>query len=511
MNSIILEMRGITKLFPGVRALSDVSIQVQRGEIHAIVGENGAGKSTLMNILSGVYPCGSYEGDIYFNGELCRFKDIKESEKKGIAIIHQELALSPNLSAAENVFLGNERAKCLVIDWDTTRERAHELLTKVGYKRGVDYLVKNLSVSEQQLVEIAKALSKDVKLLILDEPTSALNEIDAGNLLKLLVQLKDEGITSIIISHKLNEIKQIADSITILRDGRIIETLENRNRDTAEDYIIRGMVGRDIPDIFPKRKHAVGETLFEVKEWRVFDPFNDSREIIHNVNIAIGEGEVVGISGLMGAGRTEFALSVFGRSYGTKISGQVFKSGAEINMSTVSRAIENGVAYVTEDRKEAGLILSEDIVNNTVLVNLWEMSSNGLRNKELEVQATNKEIDNLNIKCTGAHQKTMNLSGGNQQKVVLAKWILSSPEVLILDEPTRGIDVGAKREVYSIINRLAETGKAILFISSEMPELLGMCDRLYVMNMGRIVGELHSSEFSQEAVMECIMRSNLSQ
>ena len=505
MSNTILEMRNINKFFPGVKALNNVTLNVISKEIHALVGENGAGKSTLMNILSGVYPCETYEGEIFFEQKLCQFKEIKDSEKEGIAIIHQEFALNPYMSAAENVFLGNEKAHGLIIDWNTTYQEADRLLKRVGFNKNPDLLVKDLSVGEQQLIEIAKALSKKVKLFILDEPTSALNEAEANSLLELLNQLKTEGVTSIIISHKINEVRRIADRITVLRDGSVVETLENQN--ISEDRIIMGMVGREIPDIFPSRNHNIGETMFEVKNWNVFNQ-NKSQQKIFNVNITAKKGEIVGIAGLMGAGRTEFALSVFGRSYGTGISGEIYKEGKVISGRTVSDLIKNGIAYTTEDRKTAGLILSESIKDNIVLVNLWNIGNRGIRNQEMEIRAADKEINTLSIKCTGNNQKTLNLSGGNQQKVVLAKWIQTAPDILILDEPTRGIDVGAKREVYSIMNNLAEAGKTVIFISSELPELLGMCDRIYVLSEGRIVGELdRNGEFSQETIMACIMKN----
>ena len=505
MSDTILEMRNINKYFPGVKALNNVTLRVKKREIHAVVGENGAGKTTLMNILSGVYPSDTYDGDIYFEDRLCQFKEIKDSEREGIAIIHQELALNPYMSAAENVFLGNEKARGMVIDWNTTYQEAGFLLKRVGYNKNPAQLVKDLSVGEQQLIEIAKALSKKVKLFILDEPTSALNESEVNSLLELLRQLKDEGVTSIIISHKLNEIRRIADHITILRDGSVVETLENKN--ISEDRIIIGMVGREIPDIFPERKHTIGEIMFEVKNWNVFNQ-DRSRQILFDINLNVRKGEIVGIAGLMGAGRTEFALSVFGQSYGSGINGSVYKENKRISTKTVSDAINNGIAYTTEDRKAAGLILPETIKDNIVLVNLWKIAQRGLRNQEMENRAAEKEIKALNIRCTGKDQKTLNLSGGNQQKVVLAKWILTAPEILILDEPTRGIDVGAKREVYGIMNDLAESGKSIIFISSELPELLAMCDRIYILNNGRIVGELNQKDdFSQEAVMACIMKS----
>jgi putative multiple sugar transport system ATP-binding protein len=498
-------MRNINKFFPGVKALNNVTLNVVKKEIHALVGENGAGKSTLMNILSGVYPCDTYEGEIYFENKLCQFREIKDSEKEGIAIIHQELALNPFMSAAENVFLGNEKAQRMVIDWNQTYQNAGQLLKRVGYTKNPARLIKDLNVGDQQLIEIAKALSKKVKLFILDEPTSALNEAEVNNLLDLLRQLKEEGVTAILISHKLNEIRYIADRITILRDGSVVETLNNEN--ISEDRIIMGMVGREIPDIFPKRKHKIGEILFEIKNWNVFNQ-DRSRQILFNVNLNVKKGEIVGIAGLMGAGRTEFALSLFGRSYGSTISGSVLKNGKAILTKTVSDAIKNGIAYTTEDRKIAGLVLPESIRDNIVLVNLWNIARKGIRNQELETREAAREISALNIKCTGGNQRTINLSGGNQQKVVLAKWILTSPDLLILDEPTRGIDVGAKREVYNIMNDLVESGKSIIFISSELPELLGMCDRIYVLCEGHIVGELsRGGEFSQEAIMACIIKN----
>ena len=506
MTKIILEMKNITKIFPGVKALDNVSLSVREGEIHALVGENGAGKSTLMNVLSGIFPYGDYEGEIYLFGEECKFNDVKASESAGISIIHQELSMMPNLSVAENVFVGNEISRGIIVDWNLTYKRAEELLNRVGYKRNIHLLVKDISVGDQQLVEIAKALSKHVRLLILDEPTSALNDNDAEHLLDILLQLKKEGMTSIIISHKLDEVRRVADRITIIRDGEVIETL-NKADDISQERIIRGMVGRDIPDIFPKRKSNLSDIMFETRAWNAFAPLDPKKQTLFDVDIKIKKGEIVGISGLMGAGRTEFALSVFGRSYGSRISGTVYKEGVPIDVSTVSACIENGIAYTTEDRKGAGLILSEDIKDNIVLVDLWDLAKNGIRNKQLEENAASQQIEMLSVKCSGMDQKAVNLSGGNQQKVVLAKWILSAPDILILDEPTRGIDVGAKREIFTIMNDLVSQGKSVLFISSELPELLGMCDRIYVMNEGRIVGELEKKDFSQESVMRLIMNS----
>ncbi len=507
--SNLLEMKRITKQFPGVKALDEVDLQVQEFEIHALVGENGAGKSTLMNILSGVYPYGTYEGDILFDGVVCHFNGIKQSESTGISIIHQELALAPNLSVAENVFLGNERKKGVRVNWNETHAAAQKLLSRVGFRKNLSLLVNQLSPGEQQLVEIAKALSKKTRLLILDEPTSSLNEEESQKLLNLLIQLKSEGITCIIISHKLNEIRQIADRVTVLRDGKVIETLDSGQGEVSEDRIIKGMVGREIVDVFPKREDCItDEVLFETKNWCVYAPNDAKKKVISNMDIRVHRGEIIGISGLMGAGRTEFALSLFGCSYGSKVSGSILKSGKEIDCSSVTRAIDNGIAYVTENRKEKGLVLSETIQDNTVLVSLPRLANKGIRNKELELSKTLDQIKSLNIKCTGHEQKVLNLSGGNQQKVVLAKWILAQPDILILDEPTRGIDVGAKREIYSLMNDLVGQGRAVIFISSEMPELIGMCDRIYVMHAGKPVGELQKDEFSQENVMRCIMSSH---
>lgn len=508
MSDTILEMKNITKTFPGVKALDNVNLKVERGEIHALVGENGAGKSTLMKVLSGVYPHGTYTGDILIDGKICEFKDIKQSEHLGIGIIHQELALIPFLSIAENIFLGNERDKNGIIDWNETTQKTNELLKKVGLNESPKTLIANIGVGKQQLVEIAKALSKEVKLLILDEPTAALNEDDSENLLNLIKGLKSHGITCILISHKLNEISKVADSITILRDGATIETLNTKKDTITEDRIIKGMVGRDLTHRFPLREHKIGEIIFEVKNWNVYHPINTERKVSDNVNINIRKGEVVGIAGLMGAGRTELAMSIFGKSYGKKISGQIYKDGKEVHLKNVNKAIENGLAYVTEDRKEYGLILIDHIKGNTTLANLEKISKRSVINENEEIVQTEYLRKALNIKCSGILQKTGNLSGGNQQKVVLSKWIFTEPDILIMDEPTRGIDVGAKFEIYTIINKLVEEGKGVLFISSELPELLGMCDRIYVMNEGKILGELSDKEASQEKIMRMIIKQD---
>jgi putative multiple sugar transport system ATP-binding protein len=510
LDDVILEMRGITKTFPGVNALDNVNLAVRAGEIHAVVGENGAGKSTLMKVLSGVYPCDSYAGEIRFEGLSRRFRDIADSEKLGIIIIHQELALVPLLSIAENIFLGNEPARGGVIDWFAAYARTRELLAQVGLHEPPTALVTHLGVGKQQLVEIAKALAKQVKLLILDEPTASLNESDSDALLSLLLGLKAQGIASILISHKLNEIAKVADSITVLRDGATVETMDCRREPISEDRIIRGMVGRDMAHRYPQRTPDIGATVFEVSDWRVHHAQHGEREQIKGVSLHVGRGEIVGIAGLMGAGRTEFAMSVFGRSYGRRISGTVRMHGKEVDVSTVRRAIDHGIAYVTEDRKSLGLMLDEDIRKNVTLANLAAVSERGVIDEGLEFKVANGFRRQLNIRSAGVEQKVVNLSGGNQQKVVLAKWLFARPELLILDEPTRGIDVGAKYEIYTLIDQLAGQGKGILMISSELPELLGMCDRIYVMNEGRFVAEFPAAEASQEKIMRVIVASGSS-
>lgn len=505
MAECILEMRDIVKEFPGVRVLKNVNFSVEKGSIHALVGENGAGKSTLMNVLGGVYPHGTYTGDIVFDGRVCEFKNIKDSEKTGIAIIHQELALVPYLSIGENLFLGNECAKNNQIDWDLTYDNAKKLMAKVGLKEDPNTLIKDISVGKQQLVEIAKALGKDARLLILDEPTAALTETDSRHLLDLLLELKKNGVTCILISHKLNEITEVSDAITILRDGSTIETMVKGKDEITEDQIIKGMVGREMTEMFPQRDCEIGEVAFEIQNWSADDPLTAGKKLLDNVNMKVHKGEVVGIAGLMGAGRTELALSLFGRLYGNNIHGRILKDGREIDTHTVENAIRNKVAYVTEDRKNAGLILMDDICMNITLSSLQKISKNHVIDMDVESQTAEKYRAKLNIKSHSIHQRVGNLSGGNQQKVVLSKWIMTDPDVLILDEPTRGIDVGAKYEIYTIINQLASEGRCIILISSELPEVLGMSDRVYVMNEGKVVGELSREEAKAETVMQCIM------
>jgi putative multiple sugar transport system ATP-binding protein len=501
MTTNILEMRGITKTFPGVKALSDVTLDVARGEVHAICGENGAGKSTLMKVLSGVYPHGTYEGDIVFEDKVMAFKDIRDSEAEGIVIIHQELALSPYLSIAENIFLNNEqRDKFGLIDWNKTNHEAQTLLARVGLRENPTTKILDIGVGKQQLVEIAKALSKRVKLLILDEPTAALNDDDSDHLLNLILHLKEQGITSIIISHKLNEIKKVADSVTIIRDGKTIETI--RSTDVTEERIIKDMVGRDLEHRYPDHTPSIGEEILRVEDWTAHHPQDPTRVVVDAVNLNVKAGEIVGIAGLMGAGRTEFAMSLFGQSYGTRITGKVFKRGQEIKTRTVSEAIKNGLAYATEDRKYYGLNLIEDIKRNIALASLNKLEKGGLVNDNEEYAVADGFRKSMNIKAPNVLVKTGKLSGGNQQKVVLSKWIYSDPDVLILDEPTRGIDVGAKYEIYTIINKLAASGKGVIVISSELPELIGICDRIYALSEGRITGELPIEEANPEALLK---------
>ncbi len=497
----ILEMRGITKKFPGVVALNDVNFKVKEGEIHCLVGENGAGKSTLMKVLSGVYPHGDYQGDIILNNEIQKYTCISDSQKAGIAIIYQELALVPYMTVYENIFLGHEIKKGAVIDWNETISKATEMLEKVRLNINPSTYVKDLGVGKQQLVEIAKALSKNVKLLILDEPTAALNDNDCENLLNLIKELKTHGVTSIMISHKLREVISIADTITVLRDGLTVCTLSAEKGEINENTIIKHMVGREIDNIFPKRmSRNIGETTFEVRDWSAFNPAVD-RDVLKNVNINVKKGEIVGIAGLMGAGRTEFAWSVFGNPGNYRLKGDIFINGERRHFKSCNDAIASGLAYVTEDRKGNGLILIKDIKENISLVNLESVSENGIINQNEEVKVANEYKESLNIKATSVEQKVNNLSGGNQQKVSVGKWLFSEPDILILDEPTRGIDVGAKFEIYTIMNRLVEHGMSIIMISSELPEILGMSDRIYIMSQGRISGELEAAEATQEKIM----------
>ncbi|MFC3386181.1 multiple monosaccharide ABC transporter ATP-binding protein [Couchioplanes azureus] len=494
-------MHGITKTFPGVTAVQDVDLDVRHGEIHAICGENGAGKSTLMKVLSGVYPHGSYDGEIFFDGEPCRFSGIRDSESRGIVVIHQELALAPNLSIAENIFLGNERASRGFIDWNRTNAAAADLLRRIGLRENPTTQVLDLGVGKQQLVEIAKAVAKRVRLLILDEPTAALNDEDSRHLLDLLRGFRDQGITCVIISHKLNEVMAVADRVTILRDGRTITTWSVADDEVTEDRIIAGMVGRDLDHRFPPREPRIGEEVLRIEDWTVHSPTQHGRVIVRGANLSVRRGEIVGLAGLIGAGRTELAMSVFGRSYGTGITGRLYKDGRPVHLRSVREAIDHGIAYATEDRKRYGLNLIEDIKRNVSASALRKLARRGWVDDNEEFRVADGYRRSMNIKAPSVASLTGKLSGGNQQKVVLSKWIFTDPDVLILDEPTRGIDVGAKYEIYTIVNRLADEGKGVLVISSELPELLGLCDRIYTLAEGRITGEVPRAEATQEGLM----------
>ena len=500
-DRILLEMKNITKEFPGVKALSNVSFQVREGEIHCLCGENGAGKSTLMKVLSGVWPYGTYTGDIIYNGEVQKFKGISDSEKVGIAIIYQELALVPEMSVYENIFLGHEITNGFVIDWNKTINRASEMLKKVKLNVNPETKIKELGVGKQQLVEIAKALSKDVKLLILDEPTAALNEDDSENLLDLMRDLKNHGVTCIMISHKLREVIAISDSVTVIRDGGTVCTVDARKGEVSEGVIIKHMVGREIENIYPDRQPTRSdEVVLEIKNWNAYNP-QLGRQILKNMNANVKKGEIVGFAGLMGSGRTELALSLFGNPDGYKIDGELSLKGQRKQFGHPQDAIAAGMAYVSEDRKGDGLILIQDIKQNITLANLREIAERGVVNQNAEVKVANEYKSSLNIRTPTVEQKVVNLSGGNQQKVSLAKWLFVKPEVLILDEPTRGIDVGAKFEIYAIMTQLVQQGMSIIMISSELPEVLGMSDRVYVVAEGRITGELPIAEATQEKIM----------
>ena len=503
----ILEMKNITKEFPGVKALDNVTFSVKRGEIHCLVGENGAGKSTLMKILSGVYPHGQYEGDIVFGGQNQTFSNIRDSERTGISIIYQELALVPEMTVYENIFLGNEIRKGQLINWNETIKRAKEMLGKVQLDVNPAVQVKDLGVGKQQLVEIAKALSKDVKLLILDEPTSALNEGDVDNLLNLLRDLREQGVTCIMITHKLKEVMDISDSVTVLRDGQTICTLDAHQGEVSEQSLIKHMVGREIDNIYPKRDHVRSdEIVLEVKGWTAYESSRE-RPVLKDANFNVKKGEIVGFAGLMGSGRTELALSLFGNPDHYQITGEMISGGESLKFNHPREAIRAGLAYVSEDRKRNGLILMQDVKQNTTLANLKEISTRSVVNQNEEIGVANGYKESLNIKTPSIEQTVGHLSGGNQQKVSLAKWLFVKPNVLVLDEPTRGIDVGAKFEIYTIMNELVRQGMSIIMISSELPEVLGMSDRVYVVSAGEITGELPIEEATQERIMHLATRN----
>ncbi|MEE1212477.1 MAG: ATP-binding cassette domain-containing protein [Treponema sp.] len=501
MAKTILEMANISKEFPGVKALDDVTFKVEEGQILFLVGENGAGKSTLMKVLSGVWPYGTYTGQVIIDGEVQQYKNIKDSENAGLAIIYQELALIPELSVYENIFLGHEiKNSNGTINWNETIIQAKKLLDRVGLEVDPSTKVKDLGTGKQQLIEIAKALSKNVRILILDEPTSSLNEDDSENLLNLILELKKQGVTCIMISHKLKEVLAIADKVTVLRDGKTVASLDRS--ELSEEVIIKHMVGREIKNIYPKREHvAIGDVTFEVKDWKVYD-YNVSRQLLNGINLTLRKGEILGLAGLMGAGRTEFALSVFGNPRKYKVEGVALKDGHIINYAKPKDAISDGFAYVSEDRKGDGLILDQDIKQNITLSSLKSLTKNFVIDKNKEIIESEQYRKNLHIKTPSIDVKVSSLSGGNQQKVSLAKWMMTRPDILILDEPTRGIDVGAKYEIYTLMNQLVEQGMSIIMISSELPEVLGMSDRICVVSGGVIAGEMSAEEATQEKIMK---------
>ena len=499
MSNYILEMKNIVKEFPGVKALDNVCLNIKAGEIHALVGENGAGKSTLMKILSGVYPYGTYEGDIFIDGKLQRFSNTKNSEAAGIGIIYQELTLVKQMNICENIYLGNEFSKKGIIDWNKAMGETKKLLDVVGLYESPDTKILNLGIGKQQLVEIAKSISKNVKLLILDEPTAALNENDSENLLNIIKRFKEDGISCIYISHKLKEVKAIADRITVIRDGKTIETYVN-DESVNQDKIITGMVGREITQLFPRKEHIPGDIVMEVKNWTVYNPEVPDKKAIDNISFVAKKGEILGISGLMGAGRTELMMSLFG-AYGDKISGEINIDNKPVKINEPRDAIKHGLCYLSEDRKKNGLVLMMDIKENITLASLKKISSIKGINENEEIRVAGDFVKALKIKTPSLEQKTRNLSGGNQQKVVISKWLMANPKILILDEPTRGIDVGAKNEIYNIMNDLVDEGVSIIIISSELPEIIGMSDRILVMHEGKLTAELDWKEANQERVM----------
>ncbi len=501
MDEYILEIKSLTKDFPGVRALDSVDLKVKRGEIHSICGENGAGKSTLMSVISGVYPKGSYEGTVFFKGHETAYHSVKDSEKEGLAIIHQELALSPYLSIYENIFLGHMQTKFGIINWDHYIKESNKYLKIVGLNEPPETVVSKLGVGKQQLVEIARALSKKVELLILDEPTSSLNDDESEKLLDLILEFKKQGITSVMISHKLNEVLKVADTVTVLRDGKSVASYDVRADKLTESMIIKDMVGRDLTHRFPERKSLPGDTVMEVKNWTVYHPDYHNIKVVDDVSFNLRRGEILAFCGPMGAGRTELMMSIFGKSYGSRSEGEVLINGKKVNLTSSRAAMKAGLGYISEDRKSLGLILLQDIKTNISNSSLEKISRSGLVDKHKEIQIAEKYRKELNIRTPSVHQVTRNLSGGNQQKVVVSRSLMADPDIFIVDEPTRGIDVGAKSEIYSILNDMVAQGKSVIMVSSELPEALGMADRIYVMNEGKIKGVLSREEATQEKIM----------
>jgi len=497
----ILEVRNVTKEFPGVKALDNVDFKVRKGEIHCLVGENGAGKSTLMGVVSGVQPKGSYEGSVIFRGKETNYKSTRDSERDGLGIIHQELTLSPFLSIYENIFLGHMKTKMGIIDWDTCLRESYPLLKRVGLQEKPETIVSRMSVGKQQLVEIARAISEHAELLIFDEPTSSLNDEESQKLLALIKELKNEGITCIMISHKLQEVLSVADSITVLRDGLSIATYDLHEHAITEHDLIKGMVGRELKNLFPEKDPKIGDVVFEVKNWTLYHPDYHSMKIIDSASFFIRRGEIVSFCGPMGAGRTEMMMSIFGNSYGYGRSGEIYLHGKKVNLETPKRAIFQGVGYVSEDRKNLGLVLIQDVKTNISNSSLPKLSKRGIVDQFLERRKAAQYQEKLNIRTPSLEQMVRNLSGGNQQKVVLSRCMLADPDIFIVDEPTRGIDVGAKFEIYSILNDMVKEGKSVIVVSSELNEAISMSDRIYVMNEGKIKGVLNRGEATQERIM----------
>ncbi|MBM7573035.1 xylose ABC transporter ATP-binding protein [Aquibacillus albus] len=498
MKTYALQMEGITKEFPGVKALDDVTFSVRKGEIHALCGENGAGKSTLMKVLSGVYPSGTYSGRIVINGKEVHFKDIKESQDAGVAIIYQELALVPEMTVAENIFLSSDLMRKKIIDWNELYAQAQYWLDQIGLSIDPQTKLGELTVGKQQLIEIIKALTKKAEILILDEPTAALTESDVEILISLLKDLRAKGVTCIYISHKLGEVITLADSVTILRDGQTVST--DSIEELTEDKIVTKMVGRTLTELFPYEKHDIGDPILEVKNYS-FHHGGINETVAKEVSFSLSKGEILGVSGLMGAGRTELFISLFG-GYPGKKSGEVIIDGKTVDIKKPSEAIQAGLAYVSEDRKRYGLVLGMEITKNSTLAALQKVMPKGLIDTEIEMKNAGELTSRMNLKAHSLEAKVSQLSGGNQQKVVLSKWLFTNPKVLILDEPTRGIDVGAKYEIYKIINELSQQGVGIVMISSELPEVLGVSDRVIVMSEGTITGELTREEATQEKIMK---------
>ncbi len=495
----LLELRSITKHFPGVKALDGVSFDLRAGEVHALCGENGAGKSTLIKVLCGYYPAGTYGGEVLLDGKVASFRGLRDSEEHGIALIAQELALVPALSVAENLLLGREPARGGLIRWDVVREQARRGLALVGLDVDPERPVSELGIGQQQMIEIAKALIKDARILVLDEPTAALTDADARRLLNLLADLRTRGVSSIYVSHRLEEVFRIADRITVLRDGRSVGTEDAKAMTPSK--VISLMVGRAVDTLYPRPSSVQAETALGVEGLSVADPANPGRFVVENVSFAVNRGEVLGIAGLMGAGRTALLSALFG-AVRSRVTGRLRVEGAERPLPASPRdAMKLGLALVSEDRKRYGLVVEAAILENLTLSVLRRFAQRFLLDHRARRAASQEQVESLRIRTPGLAAAAGNLSGGNQQKVVLGKWLLTNPKVLLLDEPTRGIDVGAKAEIYELIARLAGQGLAVVLVSSELPEVLGLSHRVLVLSQGRPTATLTAAEATPERVM----------